>query len=99
MSLRTRLIAALIVLAAAGLVTLAAITYAEQRSLLFDRADQQTHEAQRAVSFALAGRPGAPAFGGRPPLAPPPPPGPRGDDARGPAGGSGPQGLPRGTYG
>jgi two-component system OmpR family sensor kinase len=96
-SLRTRLIAALIVLAAAGLVTLAAVTYAEQRSLLFERVDQQAHEAQRAMSFALAGSPGRPAFGGRPPLAPPPPG--RDGDGRGPDGGSGPQGLPRGTYG
>jgi two-component system OmpR family sensor kinase len=105
MSLRTRLVAALIVLAAAGLVTLAAVTYAEQRSLLFDRADQQTRDAQRAVSIALGGpsrlvppigggRP--PIGGGGPPFAPPPP---GRDDDPGADGGSGPQGLPRGTYG
>src|SRR3954447_15551323 len=68
MSLRARLIAALIVLAAAGLVTLAAVTYAEQRSFLLDRVDQQARDAQRAVSFELAG-------GGFPlPRARPPPP-------------------------
>jgi two-component system OmpR family sensor kinase len=92
-SLRTRLIAALIVLAAAGLVTLAAVTYAEQRSLLFERADQQTRDAQRAVSIALASPSQVPLpGGGRPPFAPP---APRDDDGRG----SGPQGLPAGTYG
>src|SRR3982750_222571 len=112
MSLRTRLIAALIVLAAAGLVTLAAVTYAEQRSFLLDRVDQQAHDAQRAVNFELVGPdggPGAPG-GGVAPLPPPllrasgigggvgpgrgRPPGPPPDE-----GGSGPQGLPRGTVG
>ena len=47
-SLRARLIAALIVLAAAGLVTLAAVTYAEQRSFLLQRADQQARSAPGA---------------------------------------------------
>src|SRR3954469_16280575 len=73
MSLRTRLIAALIVLAAAGLVTLAAVTYAEQRSFLLDRVDQQARDAQRAVNFELVGPdggPGMPGAGLR--LAPPP---------------------------
>ncbi len=100
MSLRTRLIAALIVLAAAGLVTLAAVTYAEQRSFLFDDIDRQAQDAQRAVSFELAG--GGPV--GLPPqvdpggaVKPPAPP-PHGHDDGG-DGGSGPQGLPRGTYG
>jgi two-component system, OmpR family, sensor kinase len=41
MSLRARLMAGLLVLAAAGLVTLGAVTYTEQRSFLYDRADQQ----------------------------------------------------------
>jgi two-component system, OmpR family, sensor kinase len=92
MSLRARLIAALIVLATAGLVTLAAVTYAEQRSFLLERADQQAHDAQRAVDFELDG--GTP--GGPPPGRGhrPPPPAPAGGN-----GGSGPQGLPRGTYG
>jgi two-component system OmpR family sensor kinase len=103
MSLRTRLIAALIVLAAAGLITLAAVTYAEQRSFLLDRVDQQARDAQRAVNFELVGpdggAPGLPARGLRGVL---PPPLLRGDIGRGPPpdeGGSGPQGLPRGTVG
>src|SRR4051794_31284670 len=99
MSLRARLIAALIVLAAAGLVTLAAVTYAEQRSFLLDRVDQQARDAQRAVNFELIGPDGGPGMpGARPGLAPPPllrgvGPGPPDE------GGSGPQGLPRGTIG
>src|SRR5436190_2274673 len=100
MSLRTRLIAALIVLAAAGLITLAAVTYAEQRSFLLDRVDQQARDAQRAVNFELAGPDGGPGIPGRALRVPPPPllrgvgPGPPPDE-----GGSGPQGLPRGTVG
>src|SRR4051794_28175307 len=104
MSLRTRLIAALIVLAAAGLVTLAAVTYAEQRSFLLDRVDQQAREAQRAVNFELVGPDGGPGGPAARLRLPPPPflrgvgaggvPGPPPDE-----GGSGPQGLPRGTVG
>src|SRR4051812_19036551 len=105
MSLRTRLIAALIVLATAGLVTLAAVTYAEQRSFLLDRVDQQARDAQRAVSFELVGPGGgapAPGAGLRLPPAPLLLPG-VGDGRRGgpplAEDGSGPQGLPRGTVG
>src|SRR3954453_12430927 len=100
MSLRARLIAALIVLAAAGLVALAAVTYAEQRSFLLDRVDQQARDAQRAVNFELVGPGGAPGIPGARFRLPPPPllrgvgPGPPPDQ-----GGSGPQGLPRGTAG
>src|SRR3954468_20362853 len=74
MSLRTRLIAALIVLTAGGLVTLAAVTYAEQRSFLFENADNQARDAQRPVSIQLAGGAPPPVAGGpgRPPLPPPP---------------------------
>src|SRR3954447_10181856 len=97
MSLRARLIAALLVLTTAGLVTLAAVTYAEQRSFLFERVDRQAQDAVRPVTIQLAGPP-VPGFGGRPGFAPPPPI-PRGDDQPGPDGGSGPQGLERGTYG
>jgi two-component system OmpR family sensor kinase len=95
-SLRARLIAALLVLAAAGLITLAAVTYAEQRSFLIQGVDQQARDAQRPVTFQLAGGgAGVPRGVPRPPLAPPL----RGGDDHGPEGGSGPQGLQRGTYG
>jgi len=93
-SLRARLVAGLLALAAVGLLVLAGITYAEQRSFLYDRADQQLQAAIRPVSAALAFRLGLPP-GDRP--------GPGG--AGGPAfggggGGGGPGfGLPEGTYG
>ena len=48
MSLRARLILGLLALAAAGLITLAAITYFEQRSFQLDRVDQ---EARAGVGF------------------------------------------------
>src|SRR4051794_22342226 len=53
MSLRARLIAGLLALAAVGLGALGAITYAEQRSFLFDRVDQQTRSAPLAMGHAL----------------------------------------------
>jgi len=53
MSLRARLIVGLLALAAAGLVTLAAVTYVEQRSQLYDRVDQQARSAEGAVSAKL----------------------------------------------
>src|SRR5438034_8059397 len=53
MSLRARLITGLLVLAAVGLVALAAITYAEQRSFLFDRAGDQVRAAQPIVDRSL----------------------------------------------
>src|SRR3954470_6263283 len=104
MSLRARLIAALLVLAAAGLVTLAAVTYAEQRSFLLDGVDKQARDAQRAVSFELLGAGGIPGIrhppalirGGATPPGPPPA-APPDDSGIGDGGGSGPQGLPRGT--
>jgi two-component system OmpR family sensor kinase len=94
-SLRTRLIAGLLVVAAVGMVLLGAITYAEQRSFLVDRVDQQARSASPAVSHALddqgVANPGANA--------------PRhdGDDRR-PPGAGGDRGgatanLPPGTYG
>src|SRR4051812_36256288 len=98
MSLRARLLVALLALTTVGLVTLAAVTYAEQRSFLLERADQQAQAALRAVSFQLAGASGVPPLtpgGGRPPFPPPP----RDGDGPGEDGGSGPQGLERGTYG
>ena len=46
-SLRARLIAVLLVVAARGMLLLAGITYAEQRSFLLDRVDQQAAERAR----------------------------------------------------
>jgi two-component system OmpR family sensor kinase len=100
-SLRTRLIAGLLLVAAVGLVLLAAITYAEQRSFLVDRVDQQARSASPAVSHALddqgVANPGARVRN------------PDGDDRRPPpgrggGGGDGNRGgpsanLPPGTYG
>src|SRR2546430_11917293 len=53
MSRRARLITGLLVLAAVGLVALAAITYAEQRSFLLDRAGDQVRAAQPIVDRSL----------------------------------------------
>ncbi|MBJ7331564.1 MAG: HAMP domain-containing histidine kinase [Solirubrobacteraceae bacterium] len=52
MSLRARLIAGLLVLSALGLLVLAGITYAEQRSFLLERADQQVRAAIPLVEMA-----------------------------------------------
>ncbi|HXM86597.1 MAG TPA: hypothetical protein VN889_03090, partial [Solirubrobacteraceae bacterium] len=52
-SLRTRVLASVLVLAAAGLLLLAAVVYAEQRSFLQGRLDQQARSAGPAVSQAL----------------------------------------------
>jgi two-component system, OmpR family, sensor kinase len=52
-SLRARLIIGVLVLAAAGLITLAAVTYAEQRSFLYDRAGEQLKAAVDPVSHEL----------------------------------------------
>jgi two-component system OmpR family sensor kinase len=83
-SLRARLIAGLLILAAAGLLTLGGVTYAEQRSFLLDRVDQQLHAATGPISAALDGRPD---------LLP-------GVNRFGPPGSGGPGfGLPQGTYG
>src|SRR5919198_2783078 len=53
-SLRARLLAAVLVLAGAGLLLLGGITYAERRSFLMDRVDQQARAAPPAVARALA---------------------------------------------
>ncbi len=53
MSLRVRLIAGLLLLAGSGLLVLGGITYAEQRSFLRQRVDQQTRSAIPAVSHGL----------------------------------------------
>jgi two-component system, OmpR family, sensor kinase len=91
MSLRARLLAVLVALAALGLIALAAITYAEQRSFLIDRVDGQAERALGAVSHALnpkgeRAEPGPGAGGGGP--------GGRGGDGKPP-----PLNLPPGTYG
>ncbi|HEU4703635.1 MAG TPA: HAMP domain-containing sensor histidine kinase [Conexibacter sp.] len=87
-SLRARLVAGLLALAAVGLLVLGGITYAEQRSFLTDRVDQQLRGAVRPVSAALG-------FGLRPP-----PGGRAGSPGEPGFGGGGPGfGLPEGTYG
>src|SRR4051795_11363934 len=54
-SLRARLLAAVLILSAAGLLLVGAIVYAEQRSFLLDRIDQQARSAPGTVAFALHG--------------------------------------------
>jgi two-component system OmpR family sensor kinase len=52
-SLRTRVLASVLVLSAAGMLILAAVIYAEQRSFLQGRLDQEVRGAGPAVSQAL----------------------------------------------
>ena len=52
-SLRSRVLASVLLLSAAGLILLAAVTYAEQRSFLTGRVDQQVRAAVPAMSIAL----------------------------------------------
>jgi two-component system OmpR family sensor kinase len=52
-SLRARVLASVLLLAAAGMIALGAVTYAEQRSFLESRADQQARSAVGALSQAL----------------------------------------------
>jgi two-component system, OmpR family, sensor kinase len=52
-SLRARILASVLVLAAAGLIALALVTYTEQRSFLSGRVDEQARGAAPAVSHAL----------------------------------------------
>jgi two-component system, OmpR family, sensor kinase len=54
-SLRARLIAVLLVVAAVGLLALAGITYTEQRSFLYDRVDDQASRAIPVMGHALTG--------------------------------------------
>jgi two-component system OmpR family sensor kinase len=53
MTLRARLVAGLLVVAAGGLLLLGGITYAEQRSFLLERADDQARAALPFVGRAL----------------------------------------------
>jgi two-component system OmpR family sensor kinase len=92
-SLRARLIAGLLALAAVGLLVLAGVTYAEQRRFLFDRVDQQARAAPFAVAVALSGG----GFGPRDDAGPAGHGFPR-DVERPPPGGPGVQ-PPAGTYG
>jgi len=109
-SLRNRLVAGLLVLSAAGLVLLAAVTYAEQRSFLQGRVDQQVVAAVPSLSRALdneglrPGEAGHVASGGvGAPTAPATvEPGSGAPSGPGPPGPGGPQvnlNLPPGTYG
>jgi len=89
-SLRARLIAGVVVLAAIGLLAAGAITYAEQASFLFDRVDGQARAAVPAVTRALA----AEGYG-----VPRPRPGLPGDPDGARRPGPPPTNLPPGTYG
>jgi two-component system OmpR family sensor kinase len=55
MSLRGRLVVGLLLVSATGLVLLGAITYAEQRSFLLDRIDDQLGDASAALGHQFAG--------------------------------------------
>jgi two-component system, OmpR family, sensor kinase len=52
-SLRARVLLSVLALAAAGLVLMAVVTYAEQRSFLLERVDSQVHGAGPALSHRL----------------------------------------------
>jgi two-component system, OmpR family, sensor kinase len=52
-SLRTRVLASVLLLSAAGLIALAAVTYAEQQSFLQSRVDQEAVAARAALSQLL----------------------------------------------
>jgi two-component system OmpR family sensor kinase len=89
-SLRARLLAAVLAITAVGLLTLAAITYYEQRDFQYDRIDQTARQGAGAVAGALAeqgiGQHSIPDHDG--------------DHDGGPPRGGGPGvGLPAGTYG
>ena len=96
-SLRARLLVSVLAIAALGLLALGAIVYAEQRSFLNDRLDDQVRRAPMAMGRLLGEQ-------GIGPAHPPPGPGPRGGGppGRGPGGPpeDRPEGfLPPGTYG
>ncbi len=62
-SLRSRLIALLLVVAAVGLLALAAITYAEQRSFQYERVDRQVQSAFPAMEHQLGAEESGPGGG------------------------------------
>src|SRR4051794_32245364 len=86
-SLRSRLLAAVLVLSAVGLLLLGAITYVEQRSFQLTRVDQQARAAPPAVAGALASKGIGPALGDPD------------HDHGGPPGGGPDVRLPLGTFG
>jgi two-component system, OmpR family, sensor kinase len=94
-SLRARVLASVLLLAAAGLVALGAVTYAEQRSFLLGRIDQELRGAGPALSQALD------SAGFKPADANPLPDGSPGDEKPGEqrAPGAPNLNLPPGTYG
>ncbi|MGI8579801.1 MAG: sensor histidine kinase [Solirubrobacteraceae bacterium] len=95
MSLRARLLAGLLTLAAIGLVVLGGVTYAEQRSFLFQQKDQQARSAAPIVGRQLdvsgINVPGSGDGGQRH--------GGPGRDGFGPGPGGDTENLPPGTYG
>ena len=93
-SLRARLIAGLLALAAVGLLVLAGVTYAEQRRFLYERVDQQARAAPFAVAVALSGNGFAPRDGDSSPQG-----AGRGLDRPAPPGGGPGAQPPAGTYG
>jgi two-component system OmpR family sensor kinase len=96
-SLRTRLIAGLLALAAIGLLLLAGVTYAEQRHFLVSRIDGQAQQAARWTQRGAGPFGGAGGAGYGNPLLPPADGDDGDDDGRGRGGRGGP-GAPGGTW-
>jgi two-component system OmpR family sensor kinase len=92
MSLRARLTAGLILVAAVGLLVVGGVVYAEQRSFLLKRVDEQVRSAPPALGRQLAHQRALP-FGAHR-FVPRPP-----DGDQGGPGGPAPANLPPGTYG
>ena len=88
-SLRARLLAGVLALTAAALLLLGGITYAEQRSFLYERVDAQARQALFAVARELADQNGNSATSDGDPGRPPP----------GAAAAAGRSACPPGTYG
>ncbi len=100
-SLRSRLIASVLLLSAAGLIVLAAVTYADQRSFLYGRLDREVRDASPPLSVALDSALASSGEGtGSGTGAPPGAEGEFGGGRPGRGGpGGGPLHLPPGTYG
>jgi two-component system, OmpR family, sensor kinase len=94
-SLRARLLAGIAVLVACGLTAGAVVTYAEQRSFLLDRVDQQVQSAVAPLSFQLGLDGSRAPTGGIRPTGPAPTL--RSPERGGPVGGAAV--LPPGTFG